>query len=106
MAVYPGTSNAFWFVFLIAAYEECYLANFLAKSKVWSEQVSQRNAYFTASNKLKKNKKYVLFLLKATLVPKLWACLLLIISSHLKEKMKKGAEHLGRDCQMCSRALG
>lgn len=57
MAVYPGTSNAFWFVFLIAAYEECYLANFLAKSKVWSEQVSQRNAYFTASNKLKKKKK-------------------------------------------------
>lgn len=47
----------------------------------------------------------MLFLLKATPVPKLWACLFLVISSHLKEKMNKGGKHLGRDCQMYSRAL-
>lgn len=104
MAVYPGTSNAFWFVLLIAAYEECSLAYFLAKSKVWSKQDSQRNAYFRASNSLKKKKCFSFW--KLLLSPELWVYLLLIIISHLKEKMNKGAKHLGRDCPQQSPWVG
>lgn len=99
MFVYPGTSIAFWFVLLIAAYKECYLAYLLTKSKGWSAPAG------CDQNKIAK-KKDMLFFWKLLLSPKLWVHLLLIIISHLKEKMNKGASHLGRGCQTHSRALG
>lgn len=48
----------------------------------------------------------MLFPWKLLLSPTSWVHLLLIIISHLKEKMNKGAEHLGRGCQTHNRALG
>lgn len=38
--------------FLIAACKECFLAYFLAESRVWPEQDRQRSTYFRAPNRL------------------------------------------------------